>query len=216
MTPSRRHARRPHRPRVHPAGVAGTHTRLLRNVTTPGVPDHPVQEVRIEHGGVYVLLHLPRNDASTYVGASLRRLHKATEDVRMLLPDRYRTRVTAALVIPTDPASPDAVDAAASVHGVLLLDAVSLAHAVRCATPAFSTSEVGAVESLLRRQLSPTVTPDTAKRRRWLRLPRMRSRRTPVSEREPLPHHTGEPARDRVRPFRGLGLDHDPHQRLSP
>jgi len=177
MTPSRRHARRPHRPRVHPSGVAGAHTRLLRNVTTPGDPAHPVQEVRIEHGGVYVLFHLPRNSASTYVGPSLRRLHKATEDVRLLLPHRYRARVTAALVIPTDPAS---TDGAASVHGVLVLDAASLAHAVRCATPAFSTSEVFAVASLLRRQLSPTATPVSGKRRRRRHLPRRRSPRVAV------------------------------------
>ena len=175
MTRRRRHARRPHRPRVHPSGVAGTHTRLLRNVTTPGDPVHPVQEVRIEHGGVYVLAHLPRHGAPTYVGASLRRLHRAAEDVRMLLPHRYGVRVTAALVIPSDPASTDGLDVAASVHGVLVLDAASLAHAVRCATPAFSTSEVSAVENLLRRQLSPAGTPATRKRRRWLHLPRMRS-----------------------------------------
>ncbi|HET6561584.1 MAG TPA: hypothetical protein VFG72_06890 [Marmoricola sp.] len=137
--------------------------------------------MRIEHGGVYVVSYLPRNGAATYVGASLRTLHGAAENVRMLLPDRYRVRVTPALVIPTDPAFTDGLDVAASVHGVLVLDAASLAHAVRCATPAFSTSEVSAVESLLRRQLSPVATPATGKRRRWLHMPRMRSTRTPVS-----------------------------------
>lgn len=171
MTRGRRHARRPHRSRVHPSGVAGTHARLLRNVTIPGDPAHPVQEVRIEHGGVYLLSHLPRNGAPMYVGARLRRLHRAAEDVRRLLPDRYGMRVTAALVIPTDPASTDGLDVAATVHGVLVLDAASLAHALRCATPALSTSEVSAVERLLRRQLSPVVTPATGRRRRWLPLP---------------------------------------------
>ena len=183
MTRSRRHARRPHRPRVHHLEVAGTHTRLLRNVTTPGCAPRPVHEVRIEHGGVYVVSLLPRTAAATYVGASLRTLHEAAEDVRRLLPDRYRLRVTAALVIPTEPAFTDGLDAAASVHGVLVLDAASLAHAVRCAAPAFSTSEVSAVESLLRRQLSPVATPATGKRSRWrLRVGRRRS------EREPLPY----------------------------
>jgi hypothetical protein len=181
MTRSRRHARRPPHPRTHPSELAGTHTRLLRNVTTPGDPAHPVQEVRIEHGGVYVVSHLPRNGVPTYVGASLRRLQRAAEDVRMLLPDRYGVRVTAALVIPTDPASAGGLDGAASVHGVLVLDAASLAHAVRCAAPAFSTSELSAVERLLRRQLSPVAAPTTGKRRRWLHLPRMRSPRMTVS-----------------------------------
>jgi hypothetical protein len=146
----------------------------------PGDPVHPVQEVRIEHGGVYVLSHLPEHPVTTYVGADLRRLNRAAEDVRRLLPDRYRTRVTAALVIPTDPAHPDGLDVVASVHGVLLVDAASLAHAVRWATPALSTSEVAAVERLLRRQLTPQTAVPTGKRRRWRHLPRMRSTRIPL------------------------------------
>lgn len=178
MTRLRRHARRPHRPRVHPREVAGTHTRLLWNVTTPGDRSRPVPEVRIEHDGVYVVSRLPRTAAATYVGASLRRLHSAAEDVRMLLPDRYGTRVTPVLVIPTvlpdDRASVDGLEVAARIHGVLVLDAATLAHAVRCATPTFSTSEVSAVESLLRLQLSPAATPTTGRRRRWLHLPRRR------------------------------------------
>ncbi len=177
MTPSRRHARRPHRPRVHPSGVVGTHTRLLQNVTTPGDPAHPVQEVRIEHGGVYVLSHLPPSGVPTYVGVSLRRLQRAAEDVRMLLPDRYQGRVTAALVIPTDPAYADRFDTTASVQGVLVLDAASLARALRCASPALSTSEVSAVEGLLRRQLDSVAPPDTGRRRRWRQLPRKWSTR---------------------------------------
>jgi hypothetical protein len=176
MTRSRRHVRRPHRARVHPTAVAGAHARALRNVTTPGDPAHPVQEVRIEHGGVYVLSHLPWDGAPTYVGASLRRVHRAAEDVRRLLPARYQGRVTAALIIPTDPASEDGLGVAASVQGVLVLEAASLAQAVRCATPTLSTSEVSAVERLLRRQLSPVSTPATAKRRRRLHLPRLQPR----------------------------------------
>jgi hypothetical protein len=175
MTRWRRHARRPRRRMVQRSDVAGTHTRRLRNVTTPGDPNRPVQELRIEHGGVYVLSHLPRHGGATYVGASLRRLQRAAEDIRMLLPDRYRLRVTAALVIPTDPAYTDPLDTAASVQGVLVLDAASLARAVRCATPAFSTSEVSAVERLLRRQLDPVAPPATGRRRRWRHLPRKRS-----------------------------------------
>jgi hypothetical protein len=145
---------------------------------------------------VYVVSHLPQNGAATYVGANLRALHRAAEDVRSLLPARYGARVTAALVIPADPATADGLDLAASVHGVLLLDAVSLTHAVRCAAPAFSTSELLAVEELLSRQLSPVAAPDTGARRRWLRLPRGRSRRG--SERQALPYDAREPVRDRL------------------
>jgi hypothetical protein len=173
MTRRRRHARP--RPRGDHAERAGTHTQRLRNVTTPRDRAHPVQEVRIEHDGVYVLSHLPRQAAATYVGAKLHRLNRAAEDVRDLLPARYRSRVTAALVIPGDPAHARGVDAAASVHGVLVIDAVSLAHAVRCATPILSTSEVSAVEGLLRRQLTPAATPTTEKRRGWRHLLILRS-----------------------------------------
>jgi hypothetical protein len=165
-------------PRVHRPDVAGAHTRRLQNVTTPGDPSHPVQEVRVEHGGVYVLSQVPRQGTETYVGVNLRRLHQAAEEVRMLLPHRYRSRVTAALVVPTDPAhTTDRLDVATSVDGVLILDAASLAHAVRCATPALSTSEVSAVETLLRRQLKPASSSTTGRRRRWRRLPRVRSSR---------------------------------------
>ena len=182
MTRWRRHARRPRRPMAQRSDVAGTHTRRLRNVTTPGDPSRPVEELRIEHGGVYVLSHLPRHGGATYVGESLRSLHRAAEEVRMLLPDRYRPRVTAALVIPTDPAWTDRLDTAASVQGVLVLDAASLARAVRCATPALSTSEVFAVERLLRRQLDPVAPRATGRRRRWRQLPRKRSTRIHPSD----------------------------------
>jgi hypothetical protein len=177
MTRWRRHARRSRRPVGQRSDVASTHTRRLRNVTTTGDPNRPVQELRIEHGGVYVLSHLPRHGGATYVGAILRRLRRAAEDVRMLLPDRYQGRVTAALVIPTDPAYADRFDTTASVQGVLVLDAASLARALRCASPALSTSEVSAVEGLLRRQLDPVAPPDTGRRRRWRQLPRKWSTR---------------------------------------
>jgi hypothetical protein len=173
MTRTERRARS----RVHRSVWAGTHTRHLRNVATPANPGHPVQEVRVEHGGVYVLSHLPRHGDSTNVGPNLHRLNRAAEDIRELLADRYRSRVTAALVVPTDPAHPDV---AASVHGVLVLDAASLARAAQWATPALSTSEVSAVETLLRRQLPPQTSPAAARRRRWRRLPRLRSAQLPL------------------------------------
>ena len=105
------------------------------------------------------------------------RLNRAAEEVRELLPARYRLRVTAALVIPADPAHGVGLAAAASVNGVLVLDAASLAHAVRWATPTLSTSEVAAVEGLLRRQLTPATTSTTGRRRRWRHRLRMRSTR---------------------------------------
>jgi hypothetical protein len=179
MTRRRRTERRAHS-RVHRSVWAGTHTRRLRNVATPANPGHPVQEVRVEHGGVYVLSHLPRHGDSTNVGPSLHRLNRAAEDIRELLADRYRLQVTAALVVPTDPAHPDGPDMAASVHGVLVLDAASLARAARWATPALSTSEVSAVETLLRRKLTPQPSPTAARRRRWRRLPRLRSAQVPL------------------------------------
>lgn len=167
-------------PSGHPLEVADTHTRRLHNVTTPEDPAYPVQEVRIEHGGVYVLSHLPRLGAEIYVGANLRSLHRAVEQVRMLLPDRYRSRVTAALVLPTNPAHTGRLDVAARIGGVLVLDAASLAYAVRCAAPALSTSELSVVEGLLRRQLSPVSSHTTGKRRGWRHLPRPRSTRIHV------------------------------------
>lgn len=163
-----------------PLDAAGRHTRRLRNVIMPADPAHPVHEVRIEHGGVYVLSHLPRQRVETYVGANLFRLHRAAEEVRRLLPDRYGSRVTAALVIPTGPEDSDRHDVAARVGGVLVLDAESLANAVRCAAPAFSTSEISVVDGLLRQQLTPAAYPTAGKRRRWRHLPRLRSARTPL------------------------------------